>query len=173
MRLGPDFISQDKQMTAYEAQVHLRLVRYLQVTALRGEGKTLAEIGLLFGVSRQRVNQLLKPPGGRPGRPRRAGPATHSQEERETVLAPPAYRYRLQVRDKFTYLGDAFEIGFLVNSLLHGPKPPGNSLANDSNPMVGSVNLSDISITLEAIKPTAVERVWYSPESMSVVPPAC
>lgn len=92
-------------MTASEAKLHLRLVRYLQAHAMREEGKTLAEIGQLFGVSRQRVNQLLSLPADfkKPGRPKRRGMATNSPTLPETLMTPTAYRYRLKVRDKFTY----------------------------------------------------------------------
>jgi hypothetical protein len=163
-RLGPEFASPNKEMTASEAKLHLRFVRYLQAHAMREEGKTLAEIGRLFGVSRQRVNQLLSPPAEmkKPGRPKRRAVATNSPPLPETLMMPAAYRYRLQVRDKFTYLDDAFEIGFLVNALLDSSRQVGVPFVK--NRFVGPVSLSDISITLSTIDPAAVERVWYSSE---------
>jgi hypothetical protein len=152
-----------KEMTAYEAKFHLRRVRYLRATAMREEGKTLAAIGLLLGVSRQRVNQLLKPPAEykRPGRPRR-GAVRDLQREREALMTHAAFRYCLQVRNKFTYVNDPFEIGLLVNSLLRGAKQFDSSMAKDWNPFGEPVALSDISITLAAVDPAAPERAWYS-----------
>jgi hypothetical protein len=164
-RLGPEFASPNKKMTASEAKLHLRLVRYFQAHAMREEGKTLAEIGLLFGVSRQRVNQLLSLPAEfkKPGRPKRRGVAKNSPTLPETLMTPTAYRYRLQVRDKFTYLDDAFEIGLLVNALLDSSSEEGGSFVKDR--LAGPVSLSDISITLSTIEPAAVERVWYSSQT--------
>ena len=135
----------------------------LRQTALRREGKTLAKIGLLFGVSRQRVNQLLKPPAEnkRAGRPRRDRTPSHSPEEQETELKRAAHHYRVQVRDKFTYLNDGFEIDFLVNSLLDDSKRRSGLVGNDADPLAQSVSLSEISITLEAIDARAMEHVWY------------
>jgi hypothetical protein len=77
-------------------------------------------------------------------------------------MMPAAYRYRLQVRDQFTYLDDAFEIGFLVNALLDSSRQVGAPFVK--NRFAGPVSLSDISITLSTIEPAAVERVWYSSE---------
>jgi hypothetical protein len=164
-RLGPEFASPSKEITASEAKLHLRLVRYFQAHAMREEGKTLAEIGRLFGVSRQRVNQLLSLPAEfkKAGRPKRRGAATNSPTLPETPVTSRPYRYRLQVRDKFTYLDDAFEIGFLVNALLDSSGQGGGSFVKDR--FAGPVSLSDISITLSTIEPAAVERVWYSSQT--------
>ena len=164
-RLGPEFASPNQEMTTSEAKLHLRLARYLQAHAMREEGKTLAEIGQLFGVSRQRVNQLLSLPAEfkKPGRPKRGREATTSPPLPETLMTPTAYRYRLQVGDKFTYLDDAFEIGFLVNALLDSSREEGGSSIKDR--FAGPVTLSDISITLSTIEPAAVERVWYSSQT--------
>ena len=119
----------------------------------------------LFGVSRQRVNQLLSLPAEfkKPGRPKRRGVATNSPTLPDTLMRPAAYRYRLQVRDKFTYLDDAFEIGFLVNALLDSSGRGDGSFVKDR--FAGPVSLSDISITLSTIEPAAVERVWYSSQT--------
>ena len=80
------------------------------------------------------------------------------------MKAHAPYRYRIQVRDRFTYLNDVFEIGLLVNALLQGSKQLGGWLSRDSNPFPGPVSLSDVSITLVGIEPIAVERTWYSSE---------
>ena len=63
-------------------------------------------------------------------------------------MTPTAYRYRLQVCDKFTYLDDAFEIGLLVNALLDSSRQGGGSFVKDrfAGPVSLEVDRQDINL---------------------------
>jgi predicted transcriptional regulator len=44
-------------------------LRRAQAAALREEGLTVQDVATLFGVTRQRISNLLRPPGAPPARP--------------------------------------------------------------------------------------------------------
>src|SRR4051794_15559431 len=55
------------------APLQERPARYERMLAMQEAGKTLEDIGVVFGISRQRVEQVLDKPPRKPGPPFRPG----------------------------------------------------------------------------------------------------
>lgn len=53
----------------YIAPLSVRRDRYARIRAMADDGKTLEEIGAVFGISRERVRQVLDKPPRKPGPP--------------------------------------------------------------------------------------------------------
>lgn len=81
-----------------------RQARYERIKAMDHEGKDLAEIGKVFGLSRQRVQQIIERP------PRKPGPPFNPNKLAELRAKLALWEHRRDVRTKRGQSTEAAEL---------------------------------------------------------------